>query len=107
MPKRRYEILLPAKYNDGRAIMHECMACFPTTLMAVLDQFGAFSYSPNAIMGTWTQDGQRYNDELFKLTVDVEDNNTSRDFILHLKQELLERFAQLEIYVVSYLIEVL
>lgn len=25
MQKRRYEILLPAKYNDGRAIMHESL----------------------------------------------------------------------------------
>lgn len=107
MQKRRYEILLPAKYNDGRTIMDECMACFPTTLMAVLDQFGAFSYNPSAIMGVWVQNGQRYNDELFKLTVDVEDKTESRGFILHLKHELLERFEQLEIYVVSYLVEVL
>jgi len=107
MNKRRYEILLPAKYNDGRAIMHECMACFPQTLMEVTDQFGALSYNPHSIKGVWTQDGQRYEDELFRLTVDVEDRPEHAKFIAHLKAELLERFEQLEIYVVSYPIEVL
>lgn len=106
MRKLRYEILLPAKYNDGRAIMTECMACFPQTLMEVLDAFGALSYNPHSIMGVWSNQGQRYEDELFKLTVDVEDKPASRDFIAHLKAELLERFDQLEIYIVAYPIEV-
>ena len=107
MNKRRYEILVPAKYNDVRAIMHECMECFPKTLMAVTDQFGALSYNPYSIMGVWTQAGQRYEDELFRLTVDVEDRPENAKFITHLKAELLDRFAQLEIYVVSYPIEVI
>ena len=107
MQKRRYEILLPAKYNDGRAIMHECMQCIPQTLMEALNQFGALSYNPHSIQGVWTFDGQRYEDELFKLTVDVDDGPHSRQFIAHFKAELLERFAQLEIYVVSYLFDVI
>jgi hypothetical protein len=107
MQKRRYEILLPAKYNDGRDIMQVCMECFPQTLMEVLDQFGALSYTPNAVMGVWTAEGMRYNDELAKLTVDVEDRPESTQFIAHLKADLLQRFAQLEIYVVSYPLEVI
>ncbi|MEZ4713716.1 MAG: hypothetical protein R3A44_41395 [Caldilineaceae bacterium] len=107
MQKRRYEILLPAQYNDGRTIMEECMACFPQTLMAVLDQFGALSYTPQAIQGVWMQNGMRYEDNLFKLTVDVTDTTVSREFVAHLKRELLERFVQLEIYVVSFPVEIL
>lgn len=106
MTKRRYEILLPAKYNDGREVMQVCMACFPETLMAVADQFGAFSYNPHPIMGVWTADGQQYHDELFRLTVDVEDTAQNRQFVTHLKAELLQRFEQLEIYIVSYAVEV-
>lgn len=105
--KRRYEILLPARYNDGREIMHECMECFPKTQMEVLDRFGALSYSPHAIMGVWTDQGMRYHDELFKLTVDIEDQPEHWRFIAHLKADLLTRFDQLEIYVVSYPIEVI
>lgn len=105
--KRRYEILLPAKYNDGRDVMQVCMSCFPQTLMKVSDQFGAFSYNPHSILGVWTANGQRYDDELFRLTVDVADTAENRQFVAQLKAELLQRFEQLEIYVVSYPIEVL
>jgi hypothetical protein len=66
MLKRRYEILLPAKYNDGREVMQICMACFPQTFMAVADQFGAFSYNPHSILGVWTAEGQRHHDESLK-----------------------------------------
>jgi hypothetical protein len=106
MQKRRYEVLLPARYNDGRDIMEECMACFPQTLAEVLDQFGALSYMPQAIQGSWTSDGVRYDDELFKLTVDVSDTEQSRAFIAQMKRNLLSRFDQLEIYVTSFPVEV-
>jgi hypothetical protein len=105
--KRRYEILLTAKYNDGRSVMQVCMECFPHTLMQVVDQFGALSYSPHSILGVWTYAGQRYDDELFLLTVDVDDTPEARRMIAQLKQDLLSRFAQIEIYVVSYRVEVL
>lgn len=106
MIKRRYEILLPANYNDGRDVMQVCMACFPQTLMAVADQFGAFSYNPHSILGVWTAAGQRYHDELFRLTVDVEDTPANYQFVAQLKAELRQRFEQVEIYVISYAVEV-
>ncbi|MCB0062255.1 MAG: hypothetical protein KDE19_09075 [Caldilineaceae bacterium] len=87
-------------------MMDESTTCFPQTLMQVLDQFGAFSYTPQAIQGVWIQSGMRYEDNLFKLTVDVPDTALSHDFVAHLKRELLERFAQLEIYVISFPIAV-
>lgn len=83
------------------------MQCFPQTLMEVLEQFGALSYSPHSIQGVWSDQGKRYEDELFKLTVDVEDNATSRQFVAHLHKELLERFEQLDIYIVTFPIEVI
>ncbi|HMN30327.1 MAG TPA: hypothetical protein PKE45_19395 [Caldilineaceae bacterium] len=107
MNRRRYEILLPARYNDGRVVMDDCMECFAATKEEVLDRFGAFSYNPHSLMGVWTQDGQRYHDELFKLTIDVDDTPASVGFIKQLKAELLMRFDQLEIYVVAYPIAVL
>ncbi|HET9960134.1 MAG TPA: hypothetical protein VFQ61_36840 [Polyangiaceae bacterium] len=100
--RRRFEILLPDRYNDGRAIMHECMECVPKTLMDVLNRFGALSYNPHSIQGVWTHEGTRYEDRLFRLTVDTEDNAASFEFIHHLKSELEARFDQLEIYVVSF-----
>lgn len=107
MDKRRYEILLPTKYNDGRLVMQVCMECFPHTLMQVVDQFGALSYNPQSILGVWMYAGQRYDDELFLLTVDVDDTPAARDMIAHLEADLLGRFAQIEIYIVSYPVDVL
>lgn len=105
--KRRYQILLPARFNDGREVMHVCMRCVPDTLAEVLGRFGALTYAPQAVQGTWTtDDGVRYDDELFTLTVDVPDTDEARAFVAHLKQDLLARFDQLEIYVTSQLIEV-
>lgn len=107
MIKRRYEILLPSRYNDGRSVMEVCMTCVAGTLTQVLDRFGAFTYTPQAVQGSWTDGGVRYDDELFRLTVDVDDGPDSRRFISDLKRDLLARFDQIEIYVTSSLIEVI
>lgn len=105
--KRRYEILLPAMFNDGRDVMTECRDCFPDTLMAVSDRFGAFTYHPASVEGVWSTDGQHYHDKLFLLSVDVDDTAETRRWVLELKAQLLARFEQLEIYVTSHPIEVL
>jgi hypothetical protein len=49
---------------------------------------------------------QRYEDKLFRLTVDVPDTKESLAWMAAFKQELVTRFAQLEINVVSYLVSV-
>jgi hypothetical protein len=48
----------------------------------------------------------RYDYELFRLTVDVPDTDDSRHWIAIFKKELLKRFDQLEIYIVSHPVEV-
>jgi len=106
MVRRRYEILLPAAFNDGRLVAQACPLCFPDYLMEVSDTFGAFTFRPQAAVGRWIADGMRYDDELFVLTVDVQDTADHRAWITHFKSHLLERFEQLEIYVSSYLIDV-
>ncbi|BFU42027.1 hypothetical protein [Krasilnikovia sp. MM14-A1004] len=106
MPKRRYEILLPAEFNDGRLVMDACPMCVPESLKEVGDTFGAFTFRPDAALGNWTADGRRYSDRLFALIVDVDDTAEHRAWIAHFKTHLLQRFEQLEIYVTSYPIEV-
>lgn len=105
--KRRYEILLPIRHNDGRSILVQDTQTLQQTLRDVIDRFGAMSYSPNSILGVWqSQDGKPYDDDLFLLTVDVEDTPENRAFFLEFKATLLERFRQKEIYMVTYLLEV-
>jgi hypothetical protein len=106
MRKRRYEILLPAAFNDGRLVADACPRCIPDSLSEVIDNFGAFTFRPDVALGSWTAGGSRYDDRLFLLSVDVEDTAEHRAWIAHLKAHLLQRFEQLEIYVTSYLVEV-
>ena len=106
MHKRRYEILLPAEFNDGRLVAEACPRCIPDSLSEVFDSFGAFTFRPEVALGSWKGGGTRYDDRLFQLSVDVDDSADHRDWIAHLKAHLLQRFDQLEIYVTSYPIEV-
>ena len=106
MDKRRYEILLPAEFNDGRLIADACPRCLPDSLSEVIDNFGAFTFRPDAALGSWATGGHRYDDRLYLLIVDVDDTAGHRAWISHLKSHLLQRFQQLEIYVTSYPVEV-
>jgi hypothetical protein len=67
---------------------------------------GAFTFRPDAALGSWTAGGHRYDDRLYALAVDVEDTAEHRAWIAHLKSRLLQRFEQLEIYVTSHPIDV-
>jgi hypothetical protein len=73
MTKRRFEILLPTEFNDGRLVADACPLCIPDSLSEVSDTFGAFTFRPDVALGSWTFGGMRYDDRLFLLSVDVED----------------------------------
>jgi hypothetical protein len=49
----------------------------------------------------------RYEDELLRYVVDVDDAPENEQFFVRLKATLLERFDQIEIYVASYLVDIL
>ena len=106
MTNRRYEVLLPARFNNGHEVVETCMHCLPDTLMEVVDRFGALTFDPRTTNGVWTQMGRRYDDELFRLVLDIPDTDDSRHWVATFKKELVKRFDQLEIYIVSYPIEV-
>jgi hypothetical protein len=107
MPRRRYEILLPAEFNDGRLVADACPQCLPDSLTEVIDTFGAFTFRPDVAVGSWAMDDRRYTDRLSVLSIDVDDTEGHRAWIAHLKAHLLQRFEQLEIYVTSYPIDVI
>jgi hypothetical protein len=105
--KRRFEILLPSSFNDGRLVADGCPRCVPESLAETFARFGAFTFRPGVARGSWAgDDGQRYEDTLSVLNVDVDDTPENLAWIGHLKAHLLARFEQLEIYVTSYPVEV-
>jgi hypothetical protein len=104
MLRRRYEILLPLQYNDGTPIPIEDLNHTREELLA---HFGGISVQPGTISGVWIHEGMRYEDSLVRILVDVEDSPENRQFFAEWKPTLLQRFRQIEIYITSFVIDVI
>ena len=102
MRKRRYEIHLPLKFNDGQLVPAEVLYQTREDLLA---RFDGLNLLPHPQLGIWKHEGQRYEDESVRLTVDVEDSEENQFFFINFKAMLLERFQQLEVYIISYPID--
>ena len=98
MPSTRYEILLPLQYNDGTDIEAEK---FELTWTELVDCFGAVTIEPQSLRGFWIYDGERFEDVLVRLTVDVPDSQATRQFFAAYKERLKERFQQLDIWITA------
>jgi hypothetical protein len=104
MRKRRYEILLPVKLNDGRPVSGELLEQTREELVA---HFTGLQIQPHTILGLWVYEGSRFEEELRRFTIDVEDSPENQQFFVDFKHKLLERFEQIEIYIVSYPVDIL
>jgi hypothetical protein len=101
---RRFEILLPLRFNDGRPVPGDLVA---DTLLELEQRFGAVSSETQTIQGFWHHQGQSYRDDLTRLFVDVPDSPESLQFFRELKERLKARFEQLDIWMTSYPVEVI
>lgn len=70
---RRYEVLLPLQFNDGRDVPELFLA---DAVNEIVKQFGAVTFYRHA-EGRWRQDDTTYRDNLALLVVDVAD--TAKD----------------------------
>ena len=101
---RRYEILLPLRFNDGQPVPDDFVA---ETLLELEQRFGAVSSETQTIPGLWRHQGESYRDDLIRVFVDVADEAEHRRFFLELKERLKARFQQIDIWMTTYPIEVL
>ena len=99
MSFRRYEIILPTRYNDGTAVEPEK---FQATYEDLVLEFGALTWQPEVLHGIWTNRGQRFEENNVRLFVDIDDTPESAAFFLRLKNTLKERFRQIDIWIISY-----
>ena len=99
---RRFEILLPRRFNDGRDVPDEVLG---QALDEILNRFDAVSFEPSVIEGYWSHEGDLYSDSLSKLVVDVEDSDENRLWIKEYKNRWKTNLDQLEIWVVGYEID--
>lgn len=101
---RRFEILLPRRFNDGQAVPEELIG---QSLLELEERFGAVSSETQIIQGLWTNQGESYRDDLVRIFVDAPDVPESRQFFLAFKDTLKERFKQIDIWMTTYPIEVI
>jgi hypothetical protein len=100
---RRYEILLPLKFNDGQPVPWTLMN---ETVEELQQRFGAVSPETQIIQGTCRFGGNEMRDELVRVFIDVADTPEHRQFFRELKERLKTRFRQIDIWMTTYPIEV-
>ncbi|MGO9203884.1 MAG: hypothetical protein ACLQM8_25470 [Limisphaerales bacterium] len=101
---RRYEILLPLKFNDGQPVPQ---ALIGDTLVELRRRFGAVSWETQIIHGIWQHQETEFRDELVRVFVDVTDRPENRQFFSDLKGQLKVRFRQVDIWMTTYPIDVI
>jgi hypothetical protein len=100
--QRRFEVLLPLRFNNGEAVPDDLIG---ETLLELERRFHSISSETQVIHGVWENAGQTYRDELVRVFVDVADTVKNRKFFARYKQQLKERFQQLDIRITTYLVE--
>ena len=100
---RRFEVLLPLQFNDGRDVPAEWLV---DAVLEIVEQFGAASYEPQHIEGHWRQRGVLYRDNLVRLVIDVPDTAKNRRWMKSFKARWKTKLEQLELWMVSYLITI-
>jgi len=72
----------------------------------VVEKFGAASYETQKVEGHWRQGAVTYRDELVRVVVDVPDSEDNRGWVREFKARWKAKLEQLELWVVSYQIDV-
>lgn len=100
---RRFEILLPLQFNDGREIPSEMLA---EAVLEIVENFGAASYETQKVEGHWRHQGILYRDNLVKIVIDAPDEESNREWMREYKARWKAKLEQLELWLVSYTIDV-
>ena len=100
---RRFEVLLPLQFNDGRDVPTEWLA---EAVLEVVAHFGAASYETQKLEGHWRHGGVLYRDNLVRLVADVPDTAQGRQWMKEFKGHWKTRLEQLDLWMVSHPIEV-
>lgn len=100
---RRFEVLLPLQFNDGRDVPPDSLAA---AVLEIVDFFGAASYETQKVEGQWRSGGVLYRDTLVKIVVDVPDTQENRQWMKSFKDRWKIRLEQLDLWLVSHSIEI-
>ena len=96
---RRFEVLLPIQFNDGRDVPPEWLA---EAVLEIVERFGAASYETQKVEGHWRHGGILYRDTLVKFVVDVPDSIQNRRWMKKFKSRWKTRMEQLELWILNF-----
>ena len=102
--RRRYEIILPLQFNDGRPVPEPLLL---ETIEELERRFGAVSWETQVIRGVWQNEGVVFRDNNTRLHLDVGDTPENREFFVGLKERLKARFQQLDIWITCHVVDVI
>lgn len=100
---RRYEVMLPLQFNDGSAVPAELSG---EAVLEIIEHYGGASYQSQPIQGHWIHEGIHYQDNHVKLVVDMPESTKNRNWMKKYKARWKKRLQQLELWMVSYRIDV-
>ena len=100
---RRYEVLLPVRFNNGEDVPEESLG---EAVNEIVQQFTAVTFYKEAAEGQWRHDDTLYRDELALLVVDIPDTTKNRKWMKSYKSRWKKRLDQLDIWMVSYPIDI-
>ncbi len=100
---RRFEVLLPLQFNDGRPVPGEWLA---EAVLEIANHFGSATYETQKLEGHWRHAGVIYRDDLVRLVVDVPETTRNRRWRKQFKNRWKTRLEQIELWMVSYRIDV-
>lgn len=83
MSFRRYEVILPTRYNDGTPVERQK---YLETNWDLARQFGAVSFVPQFLRGIWLHEGRWHDEQNVRLFVDVEDTPENAEFFHRWKE---------------------
>lgn len=100
---RRFEVLLPLQFNDGREVPEEWLA---DAVLEIVDRFGAASDETQRVEGYWRHGGALYRDSLVRIVVDVPDREENRAWMREFKARWKAKLQQHDLWVISSAIDI-
>ena len=100
---RRFEVLLPVRFNDGSDVPQKLLA---EAVNEIVEQFEAASFFKEGVEGHWRHGATLYRDDLALVVVDVPDTAKNRKWMKAYKARWKARLEQLELWMVSYPIDI-
>lgn len=100
---RRYEVLLPVRFNDGSDVPEELLG---EAVNEIVEHFGAVTFHRQTVEGHWRHEETLFRDDLAILVIDLPDTTKNRKWMKSFKARWKKRLDQLEIWMVSYPIEI-